>query len=1243
MKIVYVLLYCIMFSVVKGQNGPAGVSGALLWYMSEIESIQNHTTGSWFDATGQNKTLKIVQWDEEEYPDTYTDSVFSVNYNPALKFSERFKYHTLTIPENISNGQVTVIGVLIPRKKDIVDEEWVLYEDGNTIISSLTLTSFSSSNYNIEYNPNLIKGGKGSEEYGKIVTTQMFIGGSLCYELQAFKDRLLNVYSDPLIYGNASAEQQNGFIAEFMVFDHLLDENERFQVESYLALKYGINKRFDYVSPSGTTVWDYEKAQDESNPDENYLCRVTGIGCDGMSLDQGKSTTYYDETGDGRSVGFELDEDYSHHRNRLLAISNADESQSICTRWGANDYFIWGDNDVDLEMSSIEKYSGDSKWSEEPYDFISRVWMGQENIEVESEPVISMVNFDNTIRIPSGTWRNYFRKRYTGVGNQERIGILASSSSSKDGTLARYRWRLRRSGSGRTMIGLSLNNSIFPGSSEEDFQNFVYAVYFRNGHYYLVVDEDMDGEYDVERDLGNIGNLRTIYYVDVARVSGGYRFRLHRQGQGIKDSRIIEFPSSTGFFMKGVLYDDVQSFQTLGGTRGFNLESPSAMNVELSIERIEEICPGFIESGQEMNLLIDRSGTGRFRYDDTDIIPGSVSVTPGGFYDKIEFSNVDFSGDIDNCTHFTFGKSECGGLEIANLDVGPVGCCGDSIQMTFDLIGCLGSGKYFYSLTHIESGVVYQGEIELEENLYLCPLPQGTYHLLIQDLITYQLQEFSLNALFNSGDPFLNNNSVIWPSTPFEEPCEMLTDGLLNLDVGLHFQTLEQTYGVVNYGWYRDGIKLTDGSSIQIEESGIYELVVKVTCPVDDCDIQEVICTRSYLFTVCEEERPICEIQIDIDCDQFSFGVTSGTTIECEYEYLISDGNGNTLDGTGLVNLSNFSTSLPNGNYTLVVTYIDDCCEGKSTVDFNIDCPVEENCYIDMDYNCSHQTASFCLHSTPESDPCPYSYNILGPNGFEINGEGVLDGIDCASFSFGGYGSGSYIISIKFESGDCCVESLIDTLIIQCCTDLNTNFPECIPIKGDGQSVIIDLEDIVGTYVNCFDFYWSHSSLPFPNAVGSSNRIELDLLEYLCECIGIIGIPNNNIQCPDLCQIDVCIQIGCEECKGPEVDCSGCENPPPINMRNGLSLRSHEDRVSNIASITYTNPISSNRLYQFKILFDYETEVTMEVYSQGGRKISESRVASSKSYVFDVELPLGVYFLRFSGSDYQEVLKIIVL
>lgn len=112
-------------------------------------------------------------------------------------------------------------------------------------------------------------------------------------------------------------------VAEIITYDRELTAAESRQVQSYLALKYGISKTGDYVASDGTTIyWD-------STVNNNYNRHITGIGRD-------DSTFLYQKQSLSADTGI-----VTLALGDTIATDNASNTSTI----GADkSFYLYGDN-----------------------------------------------------------------------------------------------------------------------------------------------------------------------------------------------------------------------------------------------------------------------------------------------------------------------------------------------------------------------------------------------------------------------------------------------------------------------------------------------------------------------------------------------------------------------------------------------------------------------------------------------------------------------------------------------------------------------------------------------------------------------------------------------------------------------------------------------------------------------------------------------------------------------------------
>ncbi|SEB00615.1 Alpha-tubulin suppressor [Thiothrix caldifontis] len=118
----------------------------------------------------------------------------------------------------------------------------------------------------------------------------------------------------------------NGLMSESIVYNRDLSDTEMMQVNTYLAIKYGITMSEDYLAADGTTkVWD-------KTASAAYHNNVAGIARDDASaLNQKQSKSV--NAGRQLTVGL-----------GSIAATNADNANSFANNAS---YLVWGDNGLD--------------------------------------------------------------------------------------------------------------------------------------------------------------------------------------------------------------------------------------------------------------------------------------------------------------------------------------------------------------------------------------------------------------------------------------------------------------------------------------------------------------------------------------------------------------------------------------------------------------------------------------------------------------------------------------------------------------------------------------------------------------------------------------------------------------------------------------------------------------------------------------------------------------------------------
>lgn len=140
-------------------------------------------------------------------------------------------------------------------------------------------------------------------------------------------------------------------LLECLFYPYALSQPQRIVAESYLALKYGVTLREDYLSPEGDTLWNY-------GTDSLFSHAVAGLGCDtlhGLQRVEGVSA----ESG-------------LIHMKLQSASNNTIINNNVSLLPGQ--YLLWGESEGELSFGAGSAFSllGDSIVL---FDLMERIWL----------------------------------------------------------------------------------------------------------------------------------------------------------------------------------------------------------------------------------------------------------------------------------------------------------------------------------------------------------------------------------------------------------------------------------------------------------------------------------------------------------------------------------------------------------------------------------------------------------------------------------------------------------------------------------------------------------------------------------------------------------------------------------------------------------------------------------------------------------------------------------------------------
>ena len=328
----------------NGQE-PGGVENAALWYQS-VQLGEEHYTWQKYRSKKGTEANPI----DGLLPVTG----MSLNYNPAVKFSDSdLGFDVFLHPTRIQAFDLFAVY----QTEDFVHERnlWSLEVEDQThrVMTTHRVADLAAHKYmNYSYKQ------PGKPEINRYFQSADWSTASGRHTLRwAGMPQAKDLPIKPFA----------GAIAEWVLFDRILTEEEAARIESYLAVKYGITLRRpannDYVSAVGTVIWD-------GVANEVFHHNIAGIGRDDRSgLLQSKSS--------------------SSQVNGQPIIEFIDQETCPDQR-----FLLWGDNGAPPQWAR--------KMNGQPVR-LSRQWLMQ--ISGDADQLLTQIAY-NTDQIPGETEEN---------------------------------------------------------------------------------------------------------------------------------------------------------------------------------------------------------------------------------------------------------------------------------------------------------------------------------------------------------------------------------------------------------------------------------------------------------------------------------------------------------------------------------------------------------------------------------------------------------------------------------------------------------------------------------------------------------------------------------------------------------------------------------------------------------------------------------------------------------------------
>lgn len=335
-------------------RGDSGLEEAFGDDAEDSDFVQYWRDQSGNDYNGQQDNLG-------NRPRYYSSNTF--NFNPVLTFEEESRFSIQDLFYDQSTNTLGNISVYAVTKSDQSDEGIILSFDRSSFFRfalnltddptfGLSTTSGTTDNHNAstsasDGNVHLIQGSyDGTSGQKDLYLDGTNVGGvvashgtgDLGYAAEVPRFGLINGNSEQETFSADGAGGSGGFvgeIAEIVYFEAALGATERSQVESYLAVKYGITLSGGYVASTGGTVWDHA-----TNTGYNNMIVAVALDQAG-SLNQSQSR--------------------SENESSILTIGNSALTDG--------DYIFFGNDHADLSIITTGTGSFDGRFN--------RIWKFQ--------------------------------------------------------------------------------------------------------------------------------------------------------------------------------------------------------------------------------------------------------------------------------------------------------------------------------------------------------------------------------------------------------------------------------------------------------------------------------------------------------------------------------------------------------------------------------------------------------------------------------------------------------------------------------------------------------------------------------------------------------------------------------------------------------------------------------------------------------------------------------------------------
>lgn len=290
-----------------GPTGPGGVGNPVLWLLPDAAlGVSNGAKVElWKDQS--NKGNHAIQEAVANQPTYWDDATHNINFNPVMEFDGSNSYMNLDVSK-LPQGKNPRSIVTVSKTNRVEGIDYIISwgKSDSTAYSGMGmlhnetrggLTSFNSDKNQTLYTPlgflgttypneqfltwtGGITGTNQARLYSKMKQVQELTGWGKDNEKLWDTGNADGAVVGKLIPATKKDGYWQGTIEEIIVYDRTLTDEERQQVSTYLAIKYGYTMDQttpnSYVDSNKNTIWD-------SVTNKTYTHRITSIGRDDLS------------------------------------------------------------------------------------------------------------------------------------------------------------------------------------------------------------------------------------------------------------------------------------------------------------------------------------------------------------------------------------------------------------------------------------------------------------------------------------------------------------------------------------------------------------------------------------------------------------------------------------------------------------------------------------------------------------------------------------------------------------------------------------------------------------------------------------------------------------------------------------------------------------------------------------------------------------------------------------------------